>query len=94
MCDDECEGVVHVLWDCPAYKKGFMEELSNLLGSKFSQFLCVEIASFLLGSELWEDEFFGLVKRYIVDVGRCGKVSFMVMIHVPVNFSLSTQLRI
>ena len=63
LCDNECEGVVHVLWDCPAYniiRKSFMEELSHLLGSKFSQFLSldsVEKTSFILGSELWEDIF-------------------------------------
>ena len=41
LCDDECESVAHVLWDCPAYniiRKSFMEELSHLLGLKFSQF--------------------------------------------------------
>ena len=42
LCDDECESVAHVLWDCPAYniiRKSFMEELSHLLGLKFSQFI-------------------------------------------------------
>ena len=64
LCDDECESVAHVLWDCPAYRKSFMEELSHLLGSKFSQFLSsdsVEKTSFILGSELWE-KFFGFVE--------------------------------
>ena len=56
-----------------------MEELSNLLGSKFSQFLClgsVEKTSFILGSELWEENFsalLSLVKRYIVDVWEARK---------------------
>ena len=41
LCDDECESVAHVLWDCPAYNiiRSFMEELSHLLGLKFSQFI-------------------------------------------------------
>ena len=30
LCDDECEGVVHVLWDCPAYNiMSFIEKLSH-----------------------------------------------------------------
>ena len=82
LCDDECESVAHVLWDCPAYatiRISFMEKLSRLLGSKFSQFLSlnsVEKTSFVLGSELWEEDFFSLldlVKRYILDVWELRK---------------------
>ena len=56
-----------------------MEELSNLLGSQFSQFLCldsVEKTSFILDSELWEENFsalLSLVKRYIIDVWEVWK---------------------
>ena len=35
LCGDECENVVHVLWECPAYdtiRNTFMEDLDNLLG--------------------------------------------------------------
>ena len=80
LCDDECESVAHVLWDCPAYRKSFMEELSHLLGSKFSQFLSldsVEKTSFIMGSELWEENFsalLSLVKRFIVDVWEARKI--------------------
>ena len=34
LCGDECESVVHVLWECPAYdtnRSTFMEDLDNLL---------------------------------------------------------------
>ena len=37
LCDDECESVAHVLWDCPAYniiRRSFMEELSHFIGIK------------------------------------------------------------
>ena len=83
LCDDECESVAHVLWDCPAYvniRRSFMEKLSHLLGSKYSQFLSlnsVEKTTFVLGSELWEEDFYSLlslVKEYIVDVWESRKV--------------------
>ena len=44
LCDDECKSA-RVLWDCPAYsiiRKSFMEELSHLLGLKFSQFISLD----------------------------------------------------
>ena len=34
-CGDECESVVHVLWECPVYdsiRNTFMGELDKLLG--------------------------------------------------------------
>ena len=83
LCDDECESVAHVLWDCPVYnviRKSFMEQLSHLLGSKFSQFLSLDSAektSFIMGSELWEENFsvlLSLVKKYIVDVWEARKI--------------------
>ena len=82
LCDDECESVAHVLWDCPAYniiRKSFMEELSHLLGLQFSQFISLDSVgktSFVLGSELWEENFsalLSLVKRYKVDVWEARK---------------------
>ena len=42
FCDDKCESVAHVLYDCPAYNKQFMVELSHFLGSKFSSLDSVE----------------------------------------------------
>ena len=32
LCGDECESVVHVLWECPVYRNTFMGELDKLLG--------------------------------------------------------------
>ena len=57
-----------------------MEELSHLIGSKFSQFLSldsVEKTSFIMGNELWEENFsalLSLVKRFIVDVWEARKI--------------------
>ena len=77
MCDDECESVSHVLWDCPVYntlRNDFLCKLQELLGDGFEHFDSLdsfEKASFVLGSELWEDDFssmLDLVKDYIVDV--------------------------
>ena len=37
LCRGECESVVHVLWECPAYdsiRNNFMVELENLLGGE------------------------------------------------------------
>ena len=66
LCDDECESVAHVLWDCPAYvniRISFMEKLSHLLGSKYSQFLSLNSVekTFVIGSELWEEDFYSLL---------------------------------
>jgi len=38
LCGDECESVVHVLWECPAYKDSreeFMVKLMSTLGEAF-----------------------------------------------------------
>ena len=68
LCDDECESVAHVLRNCPAYyvniRMNFMDKLSHLLGSTYSQFFTlnsVEKTSFVMGSELWEEDFNSLL---------------------------------
>ena len=82
LCDDECESVSHVLWDCPVYntlRNDFMCKLQKVLGDRFEHFESLdsfEKASFVLGSELWEDDFssmLDLVKDYIVDVWELRK---------------------
>ena len=82
LCDDECESVSHVLWDCPVYntlRNYFLCKLQELLGDGFEHFESLdsfEKASFVLGSELWEDDFssmLDLVKDYIVDVWELRK---------------------
>ena len=68
LCDDECESVSHVLWDCPVYntlRNDFLCKLQELLGDRFEHFDSLdsfEKASFVLGSELWEDDFSSLLR--------------------------------
>ena len=63
FCGDECESVVHVLWECPAYKdsrKEFMIKLRSTLGEALKDFEAldnVERAFFVLGCELWMENF-------------------------------------
>ena len=77
MCGNECENVSHVLWECSAYsstRASFMKELQEFLEDDYDDFESlenVEKSSYVLGSELWESKFDGLlalVKEYIVDV--------------------------
>ena len=69
LCRGECESVVHVLWECPAYdsiRNNFMVELENLLGGRFGEFSTLDNfnkASFILGFENWNrDDFKALLK--------------------------------
>ena len=77
LCGAECESVVHVLWECPAYSNCrlmFLKKLQELLGDKYIDFDSLnylEKTSYVLGSELWGDDFSSLlsiVKEFIVDV--------------------------
>ena len=72
----------HVLWECSAYsstRASFMKKLQELLNDDYEDFESlenVEKASYVLGSELWESKFDGLlalVKEYIVDVWEIRK---------------------
>ena len=71
LCGDECESVVHVLWECPVYKdkrEGFMVKLRAILGEAFKDFEAldnIEKAFFAL---------LALVKEYIIDLWEVGKV--------------------
>ena len=82
-CDDECENIVHVLWECAAYKDGreqFMIKLRSTLGEAFKDFEAldnIERASFVLGCELWTESFdsiLALVNEYIIDLWDVRKV--------------------
>ena len=75
LCGNECENVSHVLWECSAYsstRASFMKKLQELLEDDYEDFESlenVEKSSYVLGSELWESKFDGLlalVKEYIV----------------------------
>ena len=72
----------HVLWECSAYsstRASFMKKLQELLEDDYEDFESldnVEKSSYVLGSELWENKFDGLlalVKEYIVDVWEIRK---------------------
>ena len=82
LCGDECESVSHVLWECPAYssvRASFMEKLQESLEDGFVDFESldnIEKSAYVLGSELWESNFDGLlslVKKYAVDVWETRK---------------------
>ena len=75
LCGDECENVSHVLWKCSAYSSSracFIKKLQELLEGEYEDFESldkVEKSSYVLGSELWESKFDGLlslVKEYII----------------------------
>ena len=71
LCGDECESVVHVLWECPAYdtfRSTFMEDLDNLLGGSFEEFSALnnfERTGFVLGCENWERYDFKALLRLV-----------------------------
>ena len=81
LCDDECESVSHVLWECPAYsslRSNFLVAHLGMIGFEHFQPLdSFRKASFIMGSELWEDKIgsvLGLVKGFILDVWELRKV--------------------
>ena len=59
LCGDECESVVHVLWECPVYdsiRSTFIVELENLLGGgggggcgRFEEFSALDRTPLLWG---------------------------------------------
>ena len=71
-----------VLWECSTYsstRSSFIKKLQELLKDDYEDFDSlenVEKSSYVLGSELWERKFDGLlalVKEYIVDVWEIRK---------------------
>ena len=82
MCGDECENVSHVLWECSAYSSTracFTKKLQELLEDEYEDLESLdkmEKSSYVLGSELWESKFDGLlslVKEYTIDVWEIRK---------------------
>ena len=72
----------HVLWECSAYSSTracFIKKLQELLEDEYEDFESldkVEKSSYVLGSELWESKFDGLlslVKEYVIDVWEIRK---------------------
>ena len=76
ICGAECESVVHVLWECPAYSSctegfKFKAKVKELVGDSFEQLSDIDKTAYVLGSELWEENFedtLRLVKEFNVDV--------------------------
>ena len=69
--------VSHVLWECPAYnicRCYFTAKLQDLYGEGFQEFQALDSqgkSSFVLGSELWEENFSSLlqfVKGYVLRI--------------------------
>ena len=98
LCGDECENVSHVLWECSAYSSTracFIKKLQELLEDEYEDFESldkVEKSSYVLGSELWESKFDGLlslVKEYIIDVWEIRKHKlYMIVTQDPANISI------
>ena len=72
--------VNHVLWECSAYsstRASFMKKLQEkIYYEDFESLENVEKSSYVLGSELWESKFNGLlalVKEYIVEMWEIRK---------------------
>ena len=69
LCGAECESVVHVLWECLAYRSSgasFMVKHEKLLGDQYADFELLNSiekskTSYVLGSELWEQNFKSLL---------------------------------
>ena len=83
LCGNDCESVSHVLWECPAYssscRSDFMTRLQEFLGEGVQHFESLDSqrkASFVLGSELWEEDFSSLlelVKGYVLSIWELRK---------------------
>ena len=71
LCGDECENVSHVFWECSTYsstRASFMKKFQELLEDEYEDFESldnVKKSSFVLGSELWESKFDGLLSLKI-----------------------------
>ena len=70
----------HVLWECSTYSSTracFIKKLQELLEDEYEDFESldmVEKLSYVLGSELWESKFDGLlslVEEYTIDMWTC-----------------------
>ena len=76
----ECESVVHVLWECPAHSNCrlmFFGEASGAIRSMYIDFdwlNYLEKTSYVLGSELWEDDFSSLLSIVMVWESRKLKI--------------------
>ena len=75
---EECESVVHVLWECPVYdtiRNTFMGKLKNSFGGSLKNlvpFIMFKKTGFVLGCENWNRSNFkallSLVKNFVLSV--------------------------
>ena len=60
-----CEIMVHVFWECSACSGSFMVKLEEQLGDRYADFQVLnsieEKTPYVLGSELWEQNFKSLL---------------------------------
>ena len=69
LCGAECESVVHVLWECPAYSNcrlAFLKKLQELLGDKYIDFDSLnylEKTSYVLGVQSPQHQHIKLVYK-------------------------------
>ena len=72
-CRAECECVVHVLWECPAYslcREASKAKFKELVGDSFEQLSDIDKTAYVLGSKLLEENFedtLRLVKELIYE---------------------------
>ena len=68
-----------MLWECPVYslcREAFKAKFKELIGDSFEQLSDIDKTAYILGSELWEENFEAtrrLVKEFIVDVWEVRK---------------------
>ena len=68
-----------MLWECPAYsscREGFRAKVKELIGDSFEQLSDIYKTAYVLGSELWEENFEDMlrpVREFIVDVWEVRK---------------------
>ena len=73
LCGEDCESVVHFLWNCPIYSEHlrcslFLEHLKNNLGKEFEHLKSCDIyrreIAFHSGEELWGSRYEDLLHLY------------------------------
>ena len=76
ICGAECESVVRVLWECPAYiyiscRDGSRAKFKESICESFELLSDIDKTVYVVGTELWEENFkdtLRLVKECIVDI--------------------------
>ena len=100
LCGAECESVVHVLWECSAYRIIFVEKLQELSEDRYADFdklNSIEKTTYVLRSELWEHDFDDLLS-FSVDVwearnvvGQCYSHCYLCVNHLYAYMHLNLK---